>query len=139
MQTFFAQQSLPVTISLDTLTTVNLDQLQLNAAWWNSATYRLQIPAGFNTVVVQANGMWEYCVGGFVRRLVVQSQDLLRELADNVAPEFHEVYLTTNNIASVFWNPTLQPLSLMLGAYHDAPVPLQLFEVSLHVQCALVE
>lgn len=139
MQTFLAQKSTSATITPDTLTAINLDLLQVNPTWWDAAAWRLRIPGGFNVVVVQANAMWERCVDGFVRRLVVQSPDLLSELADNVMPEMHDTYLTTNNIANTFFNPTLQPLALMFGAYHDAPVPLQIFEVSLQVQCVLVE
>jgi len=126
-----------VAVSHDTLTHVNLTTLEVNAAWWNAAAHRLDIPAGYNLIQVQAAGFWEYCLAGTVRRVTVQAQALLTERADNRVQVPNEIFLTTSEVGGVLHNPTLAPLSLDLGFYHDAGTPLQVFEAALFVRCSV--
>ena len=126
-----------VAINHDTLTHVNLTTLEVNAAWWNAAAHRLDIPAGYNLIQVQAAGFWEYWLSGTVRRVTVQSQALLTERADNRVHVLNTIFLTTVGVSGVFHNPTLAPLSLDLGFYHDAGTSLQVFEAALFVRCSI--
>lgn len=121
-------------VSHDTLSYINLAALEVNAAWWNGVTGRLEIPAGFDVIEVQAAGFWEYSLAGSVRRIVVQSQSLLTERADNRPPVANEVFLTSCQVGGVIYNPGSGPVSLSLGFYHDAGVPLRVFEAALFVR-----
>ncbi len=132
---FSGKRSAAQLIDHDTLTAINLDTLELAPQWWNASTWRLQIPAGFNAVEVHASCHWQKSLGGTVRRVTVQSQELLQERADNRQPEHHETFLTTVQVVGFFHNPSLSALALVFGVYHDAGVPLAVYEACLFARC----
>lgn len=111
----------------DTLSYLNMDTLQLNAAWWNVAAQRVIVPAGYNAVEVLFTGVWGASTAGTIRRLTVQSTPILPENADNRTPSANAVYLPSNAAHGIIYNPTKVSLSLAFGMYQDSLVNLNFF------------